>query len=116
MRNEYFMKNNGYRDYVLDLLAPFGPIRARAMFGGHGIYKDGIFFALIAEDILYFKVDDQNRPAYQAAGSKPFTYEGKNGKPIAMSYWELPVDVLEDHDHLGQWVNEAVAAARRSKK
>ena len=110
------MKNNRYVDYVLDLLSPLGNIKARSMFGGHGIYRDGIFFALIADDILYFKVDDLNRSAYQAQGCKPFTYEGKNGKVVAMSYWEVPVDVLEDYNMLEQWVAGAVAAARRSKK
>ena len=110
------MKNNRYVDYVLDILAPLGSIKARAMFGGHGIYKDGIFFALIADDVLYFKVDDHNRLAYQEHGSKPFTYEGKNGKAVTMSYWEVPVDVLEDYNKLEEWVAEALATARRSKK
>lgn len=57
-----------YRDYVLEQLAGLGPIRARKMFGGVGIYLHGLFFALIADEVLYFKVDDSNRPDYEAAG------------------------------------------------
>lgn len=110
------MKNNNYIDYVLDLLSPLGNIKSRKMFGGYGIYKDGIIFGLVAEDILYFKVDDYNRLDYESHDSKPFTYEGKSGKPVAMSYWNVPVDVLEDHNMLEQWVGKAVAAALRNKK
>lgn len=85
------------------------------MFGGYGFYKDGIFFAIIIDNILYFKVDGQNQSAYETHDSKPFSYEGKNKKMVTMSYWEVPVDILENHEQLPLWVNAAVQAAKRAK-
>lgn len=110
------MKNNHYADYILDLLQPIGNIMARKMFGGFGIYKDNIFFALIINNILYFKVDENNRSLYEAHDSEPFSYEGKNKKIITMSYWEVPINVLEDDTKLKQWVQQAVNAAILAKK
>lgn len=98
-----------FRDFVLDQLRNVTPVTSKAMFGGVGIYSGGTFFALIAGDILYFKVDEITRPAYEAAGSKPFNPFGKG----TMGYYELPVDVLEDEEELRKWVKEAVAVARR---
>ena len=86
------------------------------MFGGYGLYKDGIIFGLIADDELYFKADDGNRPDYEVRGSRAFTYEAKGNKRIAMSYWQLPEDVMEDADLLAEWVSKAVSASKRAKK
>ena len=91
-------------------------ITARAMFGGHGLYKDGVIFGLIADDELYFKTGDSNQKDYEAAGSRPFTYEGKKGKRIAMSYWEVPPDVLENRTEIGVWINKAAKASLKAKK
>ncbi len=109
------MLKNGFAEYVLDVLSPLGNIKSRKMFGGVGFYKDGIFFALIADEILYFKVDDVTRSDYEAYDSKPFSYEGKNKKTVVMSYWEVPVDILENQDKLAAWVHQAVKAAKRAK-
>jgi DNA transformation protein len=98
-----------FRDYVLDQLRAVTPVTPKAMFGGIGIYSRGLFFALIAQDVLYFKVDAATRPAYEAAGSKPFNPFGKG----TMGYYELPAEVLEDEDELRKWVKEALAVARR---
>ncbi len=109
------MRNNHYITYILDLLSPLGGIKVRKMFGGYGIYKDSVFFALIIDDTLYFKVGDNNRAAYQANDSKPFSYE-KNNKTVSLSYWQVPADILEDSHRLVQWVNEAVKAAKQTRK
>lgn len=109
------MSNGGYVDYILDSLSPLENIKSRKMFGGYGIYQDSVFFALIIDDTLYFKIGDVNRSDYEAYNSKPFSYIGKNGKRIAMSYWEVPVDVLENHDTLARWVEKSVIAARCAK-
>ncbi|HSM23090.1 MAG TPA: TfoX/Sxy family protein, partial [Rubrivivax sp.] len=74
--------------HILDRLQPLGAVTARAMFGGHGIYCDGVMFALIAEDVLYFKVDDQNRPRFEALGAGPFRPYAD--RPVTMSYYEVP--------------------------
>jgi len=110
------MSNNHYVDYILDILSPIGGIKARKMFGGYRIYKNGIFFALIAEDVLYFKVDDSNRADYESHGSKPFTYEGKSKKTVVMSYWQVTEDILEDHNELALWVAKALKVATKAKK
>jgi len=103
--------------YLLDMLSDLGDVRSRAMFGGYGIYHDGIMIGLIADSVFYLKVDDGNRAAFEAAGSKPFTYRRKSRtKDVAMSYWEVPVDVLENQEALCQWAREAQSAAIRSKK
>src|SRR5438093_6905944 len=90
-----------YLDYVADQLSCIGEVNAKRMFGGVGLYYDGRFFGLIAGDLLYFKVDDENRHAYISAGSKPFQPYGDES--YSMGYYEVPVDVLEDVDQLRQW-------------
>jgi DNA transformation protein len=100
-----------YLDYVADQLGCIGQIVAKRMFGGVGLYHDGSFFGLIAADSLYFKVDDENRRDYEAAGAKPFQPYGEESS--SMGYYEVPVDVLEDTDQLKVWARGAVAAAER---
>ncbi|WP_282606516.1 TfoX/Sxy family protein [Pelagibius sp. Alg239-R121] len=101
-------------DHSLDLLLPLGPVKARAMFGGYGLYLEDLMFALIAFDTLYFKADSQSEEQFSAAGGEPFTYEGKS-KPIQMSYWTVPDEAMEDPESLLPWAERAVSAARRSK-
>lgn len=102
--------------YILDILSDLGDARSRAMFGGYGIYHDGVMIGLIANGVFYFKVDDGNRGTFDAAGSKPFTYRRKGQKKaVKMSYWEVPADVLENREALCQWARAAHAAALRSK-
>lgn len=76
--------NREFRNFVEELLAGFGPVQIKPMFGGAGVYADGINFGLIAEDALYFKVDAGNRAVFEAEGMSPFVYQGR-GKPITMS-------------------------------
>ncbi len=101
-------------DHVLDMLTALGGVRARAMFGGWGLYLDDVMFGLIASDTLYFKVDDFTRGEFEEAGSQPFVYTGKN-KPITMSYYETPVDALDDRDALQDLARGAVAVALRAR-
>ncbi|MBI1209114.1 MAG: transcriptional regulator [Azospirillum sp.] len=82
------------------------------MFGGHGIYCDGTMFALIADDMLYFKVDDSNRPRYAALGLQPF--KPFADRPTVMSYYPVPFEVLEDPDEVFIWATEAFQVARRA--
>ena len=105
-------------DYLHDQFARFGPISVRRMFGGGGVFHQGVMIGLIAGEVLYLKVDDRNRPDFEAAGMGPFTYDGK-GKPMQMSYFEAPPDVLEDPDELATWAtkaHEAALAGQKSKK
>jgi DNA transformation protein len=95
-----------------ELLAPLGVITIRKMFGGAGVYCDGLFFALIDDGELYLKVDDENRAEFEEAGSHPFTYDA-GGKPMEMSYWVAPADLYESESGLVKWANLALDAARR---
>jgi DNA transformation protein len=83
------------------------------MFGGVGIYAAELFFALLDDDTLYFKVDDATRPQFVDRGMAPFRPYGEDGE--VMQYYEVPADVLEDQEDLGAWVEEAIAVARRAK-
>ncbi len=100
-----------YRDYVVEQLACVGRVSARSMFGGVGLYLDGVFFALIARDVLYLKVDDANRPEYEAAGMSPF--KPYPNRRTTMPYYELPAEVLDDPDQLREWARKAWDAANR---
>ncbi|HMH26817.1 MAG TPA: TfoX/Sxy family protein [Gemmatimonadaceae bacterium] len=104
-----------FRVLVLDQLSRAMPrIRARSMFGGVGIYSGDLFFALIADDTLYFKVDDSTRPDFVARGMGPFRPFGDDGG--TMQYYQLPEDLLEDPDALRPWAEKAVAIARAKPK
>jgi len=103
--------NKEFVRFVLDQLSPLGPVSSRAMFGGAGVYLNGTIFGLIAYDTLYLKVDDSNRGDYEDAGMEPFRpYEDKVSQ---MSYYEVPVDVLEDRDDLSDWARKALAVAKK---
>ena len=109
-------KTTPFVTYLLDMLADLGDVHARAMFGGFGIYRDGVMVGLIADGVFYLKVDDGNRPKFEAEGSQPFSYRRKGKKkPVEMSYWEVPVDVLENPRSLCEWTRDAHAAAVRAK-
>jgi len=99
--------------YVVESLRTLGPVGARRMFGGHGIFMHGVMFGLIADGQLYLKVDDGNRAAYEAEGLQPFTYPGK-GRPVEMSYREAPSEGFDDPEVLCDWAREAYAAGLRA--
>ena len=96
--------------YVIDQLDDLGCVTSRRMFGGAGLYFEDVFFAIVADDVLYFKVDDTSRPDYEAAGMGPFC--PFQHKPTVMSYYEVPSDVLEDHEQLCAWARKAMQAAK----
>lgn len=121
--------------HVLELLAPLGAVSARRMFGGHGLYRDGLMFALVADDVLYLKADGANRAEFESAGSEPFSYRtrarragaprGAGGRrrsatparrtQVVMSYWRAPDEALERPEAMLPWARSAFAAALRAK-
>lgn len=102
-----------FRAEVEGKLSKVVPIRTKAMFGGVGIYSGELFFALIAEDKLYFKVGDLNREDYESAGMQPFyLYDS----PTPMGYWELPATVLNKPKELAVWTDKALAVAQSKKR
>jgi DNA transformation protein len=102
-----------YRAHLEEHLSSVVPIHTRPMFGGLGIYSEGLFFALVDEDKLYFKVSDLNRADFEAVGMEPFV--PWPGAP-AMGYWELPPGILEHPQELRVWVDKALAVAESKKK
>jgi len=104
--------SQSYREFVLEQLGRVTPVTGKSMFGGVGIYARGIFFALIAEDRLYFKVDDATRPDFEQRGMEPFRPFGENS---AMGYYEVPADVVEDINHLETWMKKAIDVAVAAK-
>jgi len=106
---------NEFVQYVLELLEPLGGVTAKAMFGGFGIYRRGVMVALIADETLYLKADDINRPDFQAQKLEPFRYQKKN-KVYAMSYYQAPPEAMEEPAVLCKWIEGAYAAAVRGAK
>jgi len=103
-----------FRDFVLDQLAGVPRLRPKAMFGGVGLYSGEQFFGIVAADELFFKVDDTNRAAYEAAGSEPF--RPVLDRPVSMSYWRVPIEVLEDPGELAVWARDAIRAADEASR
>lgn len=108
------MYGNEYINHILDQLSFLGGIRIKRMFGGYGIYRHEIFFALVIDNHIYFKVNHNNHQDYEAYESHPFTYE-RNGKLVALSYWQVPIDILEQRELLLRWAQEAIKAAQQNK-
>ncbi|WP_010321634.1 TfoX/Sxy family protein [Marinobacterium stanieri] len=106
---------NEFVQNLHEVFALFGPVRARRMFGGYGIYHDGLMFALVADNMLYLKTDNLSRAAFEAQGLTPFEYV-KNGKPIKMSYYLAPDEIFEDAEVAREWASLAFAAALRGRK
>ncbi|WLT29982.1 TfoX/Sxy family protein [Geothrix sp. PMB-07] len=101
-----------FRTYLLEQLGQIRPVTTRPMFGGLTFFADGRAFALVAEETLYFKVDDSNRSDFVAAGMGPFLPFGDPERP--MQYYQLPEEVLEDPDQLAEWMAKAIAVAARA--
>lgn len=106
--------HDGFRAYVLEQLSGVDGLQARAMFGGIGLYANDIFFGMLAADTLYLKVDDENRGQYEAAGMTAF--KPYADRPMTMSYYQVPVEVLEDSEDLAVWARSAIRAAKNSHK
>lgn len=95
-----------------EILEPAGHFKARAMFGGYGLYLDGTFFAILDDGVLYFKVCSDTQARYAAEGMSAFTYRTKTGTQALLSYWRVPERLYDDPDDLAAWVKDAVKAAR----
>ena len=105
----------GFLQYVLEQLERLGAVTPRRMFGAVGLYRDGVFFALIDDDTLYFKVDDTTRPDYESRGMQPLR-PYKDKPDVSMSYYTVPVDVLDDPEELVTWARRSVSVAGVPKK
>lgn len=100
--------------FLQEQLAAIGPISVRRMFGGGGVYADGIMFGLLIGDALYFKAGKDNQSRFKDEGMAPFSYVGR-GRVVALSYWRVPERLLDDPDELCVWARRALADARNAK-
>lgn len=107
--------SSGTADFIKDALRPLGTITVRRMFGGAGVYCDGIIFALLSDDAVYFKVDAASIPDFEAEGMRPFIYDTKLGQRGIMSYWRLPDRLYDETDELLKWAHRSVAASLAAK-
>lgn len=106
--------NESFLAYVLEQLSGLGRVRSRRMFGGAGLYRDDLFFALVADDTLYLKVDDSTRADFLALGLRPF--QPYRDKPeYSLSYYQAPADALDDAEALVAWARKAVRAAEGAR-
>lgn len=98
-------KHDGFKDFVLDQLADLHGVTCRAMFGGYGLYHSATFFGIIHKGRLYFKITPKTVDRYNAHGMKPFR---PNAKQTLKSFYEVPVDVIEDAEQLNEWAEQSV--------
>ena len=105
--------SDDFVDYVMELFGPFGTVTARRMFGGHGVYLDGLMFAIVSADTLYLKADDMSRNEFEQAGCEMFSY-ARQGKRAALSFFQAPGDAMESPELMLPWARSAYAAALRA--
>ncbi len=108
------IRQNEFVEFMLEQLTPIGGVRARAMFGGYGIYQGDIMFAIIVDDRLYFKTDGVTRHEFLARGLNPSTYAAR-GKTVSLQYYEAPPEVFEEHEAMRSWAQQAIDVALASK-
>ncbi len=101
-------------DYIQELFAAFGAVSVRRLFGGAGLYADGIMFGLVSRGEIYLKADDVTAPRFEAEGCGPFEYGTRTGRRAIASFRKLPERLYDDADELADWAREALAVARRN--
>ena len=102
-----------FADFLHEQLAPLGRLSMRRMFGKTGVFCDGLMFAMVTDDTLYFRVDDDNREAFKEAETFPPLNYAKGGELIDLSFWRAPERLFDEPDELVAWARAALGAARR---
>jgi DNA transformation protein len=105
---------NEFVDYVVELMADWATVSVRKMFGGYGMYREGLMFALIVEDELFFKTDTNNVVQFERAGSHPFVYQSQ-ARTVQLSYWSAPAASLDSPAEMGGWCRSAYGSALRAQ-
>jgi DNA transformation protein and related proteins len=106
-------------EFIRDLFAPFGPVTVKRMFGGAGIWSEGLMFALVFDGAIFLKVDETSIPDFKREGSRPFVYTrakspGRVGR-ASLAFWRLPERLYDDPEELAVWAGRALAIAKRKK-
>ena len=100
---------------IAEMFAALGEVAIRRMFGGKGVYTGGKIIAVEVAGEILLKADTRSAPTFEAAGSRQWTYDGKNG-PVKMPYWSIPAEAFDDPDEMARWVRLAAEAAMRATK
>ena len=101
-------------EYIGELFRELGEVRVRRLFGGAGLYADGVMFALVFDDVIYLKADTATMPDFARENSAPFQYDTKSGRRALATYWRVPERLYDDADELALWARRAVAVARQT--
>ena len=103
-------KDESFKDFVLDQLCELHEVEARRMFGGYGLYQDETFFGIIHKDRVYFKIDDSSVGEYRKRKMRPFR---PNTRQTLSSYYQVPLEILEDTERLGEWAAQAISCQKK---
>lgn len=101
-------------DVITEIFAGLGPVSIRKMFGGKGVYHNGLIVGVEVKGEVLLKADKVSAPQFEAAGARRWAYDGK-GKPVNMPYWTIPDRAVDDPDELANWTRKAYEAAVRSR-
>ena len=101
---------------IEEMFEGLGPVTIKRMFGGKGVYHQGLIIAIDLRDEIMLKADATSAPAFEEAGAKQWAYESKKGKPVLMPYWSIPDEALDDPDEMRKWVMRAFEAAMRVER
>jgi DNA transformation protein len=99
-------------DFIRDLFGQFGRVDVKRMFSGHGIYANGVIFAIVSGDVIYLKTDETTRAAFERENETPLSFTKKNGQRMVTSYWRLPERLYDEPDELARWARSALAVAQ----
>lgn len=105
---------DAFASYCAELLSALGPVRVRRMFGGHGLYIDDLFVAIVTGETLYLKADADTQALFEAQGCRPFVYSAK-GKEVSLKYWTAPTDAMDSPALMRPWAALAMQAALRAR-
>ena len=98
---------------IAELFSEFGPVTVRRMFGGAGVFVDGLMIGLVSDGVIYLKADSETIPAFEGEGLRPFSYPTRNGEHTLTSYWRMPDRLYDDTEELARWARTAHAVALR---
>jgi DNA transformation protein len=104
-----------FANHCAELFSPLGPVRVKRMFGGHGIYVDDVFIAIVTGETLYLKTDGQTAARFEAEGCTAFSYEAKGRKRVSLGYWSAPAEAMDSPALMRPWAALAMQAALRSR-
>lgn len=102
-----------FGEWVREHFAAMGPLEIKRMFGGAGVYANGLIFALLDDGVVWLKADEVNAPLLAEAGAQQFSYPTKDGATMAMAYWSLPESALDDPDEAVDWARKSINVALR---